>query len=508
MLGGRLLFLHLLYYLFYTTTNNKKVSYAAAAAAADDDDGKKTISLLLNSGRDLFRESRDENESLRRHSACADAEEESNNNYNTPKRRKRKECTLSAWIELDFKPWEKTGITRNMVDKALNSGGETNRFVIFDKKLYMTERKSKSKWGDSKRWYFAFGLLELIEKYGDEVPNVDIVINGEDYPLSSEIETYDTGKKNAKGKKVFAQRTWNETKLGAPPIVFSIARNVGFLDIPWPQNNIWGMDWKGMGMRERPWCVEFKNLIENSLNEPFSRRKAKLFWRGQIRSNANERGGLIRCKTVILPKIGRKSDANFFDVAANGVVVGKGGRRIPGVSTHSGKQISAKARCNYKYLVHVEGMTYSLAQLPQSLCGSLMLMSKYRYYTVFERAYRANGYYLPIAKPIYDANAKGLLVGLEREKEACANISDVLSWAESEENREKVENILQKTRAFVKKEYGPEGISIYMLNVLKKYKSLMKFEKSDIRKLHGPVTMNEIQRNTKRREKCPIISHM
>ena len=90
MLGGRLLFIHLLYYLFYTTTNNKKVSYAAAAAAAENDDGKKTISLLLNSGRDLFRESRDENESLRRHSACADVEEESNNNYIHLKEEKEK----------------------------------------------------------------------------------------------------------------------------------------------------------------------------------------------------------------------------------------------------------------------------------------------------------------------------------------------------------------------------------------------------------------------------------
>ena len=439
------------------------------------------------SERNLFKAAREESAHLREHSACEDR------NVN---------CALSAWIETDFEPWQQTGITERMIERGLDSGGETNRFVIKDQKLYMTERKSKSKWGDSKRWYFALGLLELIEKFGSEVPDVDIVINGEDYPLSSEFETYVTGKvsNNNKKKRATSRRKWSDSELGAPPIVFSIARRDGFVDIPWPQNNIWGMDWKGMGMREQPWCVEFKNLMESSLFVPFSARHPKVFWRGQIRSNANERGGLIRCKTVILPKLGRRADANFFDVAANGVVVGKGGRRIPGVSKYSGKQISAKERCKYKYLVHVEGLTYSLAQLPQALCGSLLFMSEYRYLTVFERAYRANGFYLPIEKPVYDKNAKA--EGLEREKEVCANISDVLAWAEDSENGAYVENTLRKSQEWVAREYSPNSISLYMLNVLKKYQSLQKFEPKR-GKLRGPVSMREVQKNTKRRVKCP-----
>ena len=435
--------------------------------------------------RDLFDEARDESANLRFKSGCA-----------------KRECDLSAWIEADFQPWEESGITKKMIERALNAGGETNRFVIINQKLYMTERRSKSKWGDSKRWYFAYGLLELLEKYGNEVPDVDIVINGGDYPLSSKVETYHIGKAlNKRGKRAVVRRSWNESKLKAPPVVFSIARRDGFLDILWPQNNVWGMDWKGMGMRERPWCIEFQNLVDASLHVPFSKRRAKLFWRGQLRSNANERGGLIRCKSVILPKLGRKFDANLFDVAANGVVVGKGGRRIPGVSTRKAKQISAKERCRYKYLIHVEGMTYSLAQLPQALCGSIMLMSKYRYYTVFERAYRANGFYLPIAKPMFDRNAKA--VGIINEKEACANISDVLVWAENESNRGKIESILQKSREWVMKEYGPEGISKYMMNVLKKYKSLMRFKPEKIQEMRGPVSIRDVKKNTKRREKCP-----
>jgi len=171
------------------------------------------------------------------------------------------------------------------------------------------------------------------------------------------------------------------------------------------------------------------------------------------------------------------------------------------VSTRKAKQISAKERCRYKYLIHVEGMTYSLAQLPQALCGSIKLMSKYRYYTVFERAYRANGFYLPIAKPMFDRNAKA--VGIINEKEACANISDVLVWAENERNREKIESIVQKSREWVMKEYGREDISKYMMNVLKKYKSLMRFKPEKIQEMRGPVSIRDVKKNTKRPEKCP-----
>ena len=86
---------------------------------------------------------------------------------------------------------------------------------------------------------------------------------------------------------------------------------------------------------------------------------------------------------------------------------------------------------------------------------------------------------------------------------ACAKISDVLVWAENERNIEKIESILQKSREWVMKEYGPEGISKYMMNVLKKYKSLMRFKPEKIQEMRGPVSIRDVKKNTKRPEKCP-----
>ena len=57
---------------------------------------------------------------------------------------------------------------------------------------------------------------------------------------------------------------------------------------------------------------------------------------------------------------------------------------------------------------------------------------------------------------MYDKNAKAK--GLEREREVCANISDVLVWAEDSENGASVDNILRKSREWVTTEYSPNGI--------------------------------------------------
>ena len=84
----------------------------------------------------------------------------------------------------------------------LNLDDETNRYVIVNGNLYMTQSVSHSKWGDSKRWYFAYGLLELTEKYAAEVPDVDMVINGGEFPLSSYFESFYVGKTNTKKKRI------------------------------------------------------------------------------------------------------------------------------------------------------------------------------------------------------------------------------------------------------------------------------------------------------------------
>ena len=111
----------------------------------------------------------------------------------------REHCTLRSWIESDLDPWRTTGISAEAVKRAVDAGKgrEINRYVIKDGALFMSEFKSRSKWGDSKRWYNAWALLELLETYPGQVPDVDIAINGADEPFVSSQELFSC---------------WNETR--------------------------------------------------------------------------------------------------------------------------------------------------------------------------------------------------------------------------------------------------------------------------------------------------------
>ena len=63
-----------------------------------------------------------------------------------------------------------------------------------------------------------------------------------------------------------------------------------------------------MGMRERPWCVEFKNLMKKSC--PFSARHSKVFWRGQMRSNWMHRMSRMQSRASARDQVTRTMDEN------------------------------------------------------------------------------------------------------------------------------------------------------------------------------------------------------
>lgn len=401
-------------------------------------------------------------------------------------------CNLRSWIQSDLDPWRSTGITAKSVTRALALGTETNRYVIQDGKLFMSEHKSKSKWGDSKRWYNAWALLELLDMYPGEVPDVDIAINTADNPKVGAEEMYPIGKKLG-GKVVFGARPWNMSKGKSPPALFSVCRNDENIDLLWPQYNIWGMDWEGMGMREPPWCVQFPKLRETWLHKGIQERPGKLFWRGQLKSNPSIRGGLVRCRTTLLPR----NDRAAFDVEVNGVVIQKGGRAMPGIPTKYGKQVAASDRCNAKYLMHLEGRTFSLAQLPQAGCGSLMVMGPHRYYTLIERAYRSNGFFLPVQLPVYNPGGdEGAVI----ERGSCESVSAAIKWAESSNGAAEAELVAAEAANWTGRELRMQGIHRYMMEMLKEYAKIM-IHKPNPKGLRE-VSRSLVDRNTARRQRC------
>ncbi|KAK3256133.1 hypothetical protein CYMTET_34718 [Cymbomonas tetramitiformis] len=91
-------------------------------------------------------------------------------------------CTLLSWIKEDLQPWSTSGITLEMLKRAHNRGERSSRFLIKNGTLYASLVLGSSKWGASRTWYSAWALLELLDKYGTEVPDVEFVISVEDEP--------------------------------------------------------------------------------------------------------------------------------------------------------------------------------------------------------------------------------------------------------------------------------------------------------------------------------------
>ncbi|KAK3273971.1 hypothetical protein CYMTET_17827 [Cymbomonas tetramitiformis] len=93
---------------------------------------------------------------------------------------------LEAWIDEDLARggWDKTGIHPSMIKAASELGIRTVRVSIIGGKLMgkITPTNKAVARGMSRVWYWMWGLLELLERFPGQVPDVDIAMQVEDTP--------------------------------------------------------------------------------------------------------------------------------------------------------------------------------------------------------------------------------------------------------------------------------------------------------------------------------------
>lgn len=117
------------------------------------------------------------------------------------------------FIRKDLAPWNVTGITQQMIEDAKIQAGF--RVVILSGKLYV-ERYYRCFL--SRAVYSLWGLLLLLEKYKDQVPDVEFVFNCEDRPRIPKTGTNSNG----------------------PPVLLAYDSNHENHDIPFPDWSFWG----------------------------------------------------------------------------------------------------------------------------------------------------------------------------------------------------------------------------------------------------------------------------
>eukprot|EP00959_Pyramimonas_sp_CCMP1952_P101464 2122766-Pyramimonas_sp.AAC.1 len=157
-----------------------------------------------------------------------------------------------------------------------------SHFAIINGSLFADLQPTNSKWGPTRAWYASWGLLELLERYGQQVPDAEFVINVLDEPQVYEWEMHKGGIAADGVRRTGRHHVhWSQGAakgLGAPCPTFSVSRTRQALDFLWPQWNIWGEDWAGYGLREKPWRQAQKELLTYDQEHPWSNRNPTAFW--------------------------------------------------------------------------------------------------------------------------------------------------------------------------------------------------------------------------------------
>lgn len=366
---------------------------------------------------------------------------------------------LNALIDIDLSPWEKTGITKQMVDLGARQGMRANRVQIINGKLFA--EVSKSARGPSRIWYWLWGIREILDEFPDEIPDIDFVLNTQDDPQVSIV-----GKrpKNPASAKKFREYIPGIVER-APPPVFSAVKTSNHYDLLWPMWTIWGEDVEGAGVKtggfhDLPWKELHPRLVQLAKENTWSERKSrKIFWRGSVKTNPIRRE-LLRCS---------KNIVDAADVQHK---------------LKLGNPIGALDRVKYKYLIYLDGKSFSSAVLPMLVTGAVVLLpNNSPFQTLCQRAFRKSGFYEGFEMTV-------------NQGEFCNTISE-LARLHIQKDEQRMEKLAQNGLVFAETHLSMSAFQRYMMATLKRYCKLLKYTPTKTKEA-VEITWKLVKKNVKR----------
>ncbi|RWW39183.1 hypothetical protein BHE74_00055512 [Ensete ventricosum] len=167
------------------------------------------------------------------------------------------------WIYEDLRPWETTGITREMVGSARKFA--TFRLVVLDGRVYVEHYGGGFQTRDV---FTLWGLLQLANRYPGRIPNLELMFNCNDTPS---IKSADH-------------------RSSPPPPLFRYCKDDKTLDIVFPDWSFWG--WAEVNIK--PWRTLSKELEEGNRIVKWRDREPYAYWKGNPWVS-DGRSDLMRC---------------------------------------------------------------------------------------------------------------------------------------------------------------------------------------------------------------------
>ncbi|CDY48931.1 BnaA09g39060D [Brassica napus] len=169
------------------------------------------------------------------------------------------------WIHRDLKVWQKTGITRDTLEKARPHAHF--RVVIKSGRLYVHQYEKAFQTRDV---FTIWGILQLLRMYPGQIPDLELLFLCHDKP--------------AIWKRDFKKDTW------PPPPLFHYCGHRDAYDIVFPDWSFWG--WPELNIKE--WNKLSVALKEGNKRVKWEDRIPYAYWKGNPNVSP-VRGELMRC---------------------------------------------------------------------------------------------------------------------------------------------------------------------------------------------------------------------
>ncbi|XP_078427489.1 uncharacterized protein LOC144700001 [Wolffia australiana] len=271
------------------------------------------------------------------------------------------------WIHEDLRPWRATGITKEMVERARRTA--SFRLVIISGRIYI-ERYRKS--FQSRDVFTIWGILQLLRRYPDRVPDLDLMFDCVDWPVI---------------RKTAA----------APPPLFRYCGDDSTLDIVFPDWSFWG--WPEINIR--PWETLLEEILEGNAKTKWADREPYAYWKGNPYV-AETRQDLLRCNV-----------SAAHDWKARIYAQDWRGETLRGF-----KGSNLARQCLHRYKIYIEGSAWSVSEKYILACDSLTLLVKPRYYDFFSRGLFPGQHYWPV-----------------RDDDKCRSIEFAVRWGNAHQQK-------------------------------------------------------------------------
>ncbi|MQL93910.1 hypothetical protein Taro_026559 [Colocasia esculenta] len=317
------------------------------------------------------------------------------------------------WIHEDLRPWARTGITRDMVERAKEKADF--RLVVISGRAYVVKYRPTFQTRDL---FTQWGILQLLRRHPGRVPDLDLMFQCGDLPVVKRADY--------PGDRV------NTT---APPL-FRYGSDDASVDVVFPDWSFWG--WPEVNIK--PWERLMEELKGANRRMRWVDREPHAFWRGNPWV-APWRQDLLKCNL-----------SGGHDWHARLYVQDWGSEIKQGF-----KNSDLTSQCKHRYKIYIEGASWSVSDKYILACDSPTLRVEPRYHHFFSRGLEPLHHYWPV-----------------RSKAKCPDIKFAVEWGNT--HQKKAREIGKGGSRFVQKELKMDYVYDYMLHLLTEYSKLLRFK--------------------------------